>query len=279
VTPSEAAGALAAAIRADKLDDLAAIMGPESEEMLASGDEVADRAGRRRFLALYEEKSRLEPSAADEDEVILHVGNLDWPFPVPIVKLENGWVFDTPAGKEEIIDRRIGRNELDTIQVCLAFIDAENEYARQDWDKDGILEYAGKVLSSPGRRDGLYWPVNEGEEQSPLGPLIARATGEGYSASREEGDHDPYRGYFYRILKAQGPHAPGGAYEYVVRDKMIGGFAIVAYPANYGVSGLKTFIASHDGAVHEKDLGDDTEKTAREMTLFDPDPTWKKVAP
>jgi hypothetical protein len=181
------------------------------------------------------------------------------------------------AGKEELLNRRIGRNELNTIQTCLAMVDAQREYAMKDRDSDKVREYAQKFMSTKGKKDGLYWEVKEGEKQSPLGSLAAQAVQEGY-ASKKPGDKpSPYHGYFYRILKAQGKNAPGGAYDYVVNGNMIGGFALVAYPAEYGASGIMTFVVNHDGVVYEKDLGKETGKIAKAMTKFDPDKTWKKV--
>ena len=212
-----------------------------------------------------------------DKKVTLVVGNQEWPFPIPIVKKGETWVFDTKAGNEELLNRRIGRNELNTIQTCLAIVDAQREYAMKDRDSDKLLEYAQKFWSTPGKKDGLYWEAKEGEAQSPLGPLAARAVEEGYDG-RKPGDKPmPYHGYFYRILKAQGKNAPGGAYDYVVRGKMIGGFALVVFPAEYGASGIMTFIVNHDGVVYQKDLGKETGKIAKAMTKFDPDKTWKKV--
>jgi hypothetical protein len=181
------------------------------------------------------------------------------------------------AGKEEILNRRIGRNELNTIQTCLAMVDAQREYAMKDRDSNKLLEYAQKFRSSPGKKDGLYWEVKEGEEQSPLGPLAAQAVQEGYKERKPGDNPTPYHGYFYRILKVQGKNAPGGAYDYVVRGKMIGGFALVAYPAEYGASGIMTFIVNHDGVVYQKDLGKETGKIASAITKYDPDKTWEKV--
>jgi hypothetical protein len=212
-----------------------------------------------------------------DKKVTLVVGTHDWPFPVPIVKKGETWVFDTMAGKEELLNRRIGRNELNTIKVCLAYVDAQREYALKDRDGDGLLEYAQKFRSTAGKKDGLYWQAKEGEEQSPLGDLAARAVKEGYTSKKPGDNPVPYHGYFYKILKAQGKNAPGGAYDYVVKGSMIGGFALVAYPAEYGNSGVMTFIVNHDAVVYEKDLGKDTAKIASTMTKYDPDKSWKKA--
>jgi len=274
-TPEEAAKSLADALRSNNTKELLAIFGTAGKGIISSGDKVADKAESERFVKNYEEMNKLEKET--DKKVILVVGNQEWPFPIPMVKKGETWVFDTKAGNEELLNRRIGRNELNTIQTCLAYVDAQREYAMKDRDSDKLLEYAQKFWSAPGKKDGLYWKTKEGEEQSPFGPLAAQAVQEGY-ASRKPGDKPmPYHGYFYRILKAQGKNAPGGAYDYVVRGKMIGGFALVAFPAEYGASGIMTFIVNHDGVVYQKDLGKETGKIAKAMTKFDPDKTWKKV--
>ena len=209
--------------------------------------------------------------------MILIIGRNDWPFPIPIIKQGQQWIFDTASGKEEILDRRIGRNELYTIQVMLAVVDAQREYAMKDRDGDGLLEYAQKFMSDPDKKNGLYWPAKEGEDPSPLGLLAAKAKREGYSKAQDPEEPQPYHGYFYRILTSQGPNAAGGAFDYIVKGKMIGGFAVVAYPADYGNSGVMTFIVNHDDVVYQKDLGEDTEKEAQAIKLFDPDKTWTKA--
>jgi len=273
-TPDEAARQLVAAARADDLPQLEKILGPDSKDVLHSGDEVSDRAGRERFVTAYDEKHRLENR--EDGSVTLVIGELEWPLPIPIVSRGGVWVFDTAAGREEVVNRRIGRNELEAIQVCLAMADAQFDYAEKDRDGDGILEYATKFRSTPGQHDGLYWPEEEGDEQSPLGELAAQATLEGYNPSRASETPRPYHGYFYRILTGQGANAPGGAYGYTVRGNMIGGFAILAFPAEYGVSGVMSFLVNHDGVVYEKDLGPDTGEIAAAMQLYDPDGTWRK---
>jgi hypothetical protein len=273
-SPEEAVNALVKALKSDDVKALAAIFGPGSRDLLFSGDPVADKTTRERFLSRYGEKNRLEVTEAKAN---LNIGNDDWPFAVPLVKKEGLWYFDTKQGREEILARRIGQNELSTIQVCLAYVDAQREYFRKDRDGDGLLEYAQKFGSDKGKKNGLYWPVKEGEGQSPLGPLFASAQEKGYSAKAAGGKPIPYYGYYYRILTGQGKNAPGGAYDYVVKGNMIGGFALVAYPAKYGASGVMTFIVNHDGVVYQKDLGKNTEKTALAMKVFDPDSTWKKA--
>jgi hypothetical protein len=202
------------------------------------------------------------------------VGINDWPFPIPIVKFGKNWRFDTKLGKEEILSRRIGRNELAAIQTCLAIVDAQREFATMDREGDGLLKYAQKFHSDKGKMDGLYWESAPGEKPSPLGPLVAVAQSKGY---RKEEKPAPYNGYFFRMLTAQGKDARGGAYGYLVKGKMVGGFALIAYPASYGASGVKTFIVNHEGVVYEKDLGPKTTEKAKSMKDFNPDKTWEKA--
>jgi hypothetical protein len=250
------------------------IFGPEAEDLIFSGDKVADKQRRAEFLRAYDEKNSLSPEG---DSMIIVIGSNDFPFPIPIVKKDESWIFDVKAGREEILNRRIGENELDTIQACLAIVDAQREYAMTDRDGDGLLGYAEQFASDPGKKNGLYWETKEGEEPSPLGELFAKARTEGYTEKRKEGKPEPYHGYYYRILKAQGKDAPGGAYNYVVKGRMIGGFAVVAWPAKYGNSGVMTFIVNHNGVVYQKNLGENTEETAKSMEKYDPDKTWEKV--
>ena len=274
-SPEEAVKAMVEALKANDTKALAGIFGPGSEDFISSGDPVADKAEHERFINSYEQRNRLVEEGAEK--MVLYVGDDDWPFPVPIVKEAGAWRFDAHEGREELLARRIGRNELSVIQVCLAIVDAQREYALKDREGDGLLEYAQKFLSDPGKKNGLYWKAKEGDEQSPLGALVAEAQGKGYSGTPSAGEPIPYHGYYYRILKAQGKNAPGGAYDYVVKGKMIGGFALVAYPAKYASSGIMTFIVNHDGVVYQKDLGEGTEKAAQSMKLFNPDNTWQKV--
>ena len=274
-SPEEAVKALVGAVKGNDTKELLAIFGSSGKELIFSGDEVADKTGRSHFIKAYEEMNKLVNE--NEAKVILHVGNGDWPFPIPVVKKGDSWLFDTAAGKEEVLNRRIGRNELNAIQVCLAYVDAQREYALKDRDSGKLLEYAQRFISRKGVKDGLYWEAKEGEPQSPLGHLMAKATQEGYTGKKPGGRRNPYHGYYYRILKAQNEHASGGEYDYVVKGKMIGGFALVAYPAEYGNSGVMTFIVNQDGVVYEKNLGEDTEKIAAGMGKFDPDNTWKKA--
>jgi hypothetical protein len=252
-----------------------AILGPGGKELTSSGDEVADKEGREKFLNAYDEMNKLEQESADK--IVLHVGTDDWPLPIPIVEKDNKWIFDTKAGKEEILNRRIGRNELNVIEVLHAYVDAQREYASSDCKGGGVVEFAQKFISTEGKHDGLYWEAKEGEEMSPLGPLVAQAANEGYAEKAEGINFSPFHGYYYKILKGQGKHATGGIYDYVVKGKMILGFALVAYPAQYGNSGVMAFIVNQEGVIYQKDLGKNTEKIAKAMKKFDPDKTWKKV--
>jgi hypothetical protein len=274
-SPGEAVKALVDAVKAGDMKALSGIFGPAGKDVLSSGDATQDRAGRERFLKAYETKNALVQDG--DAKAVLQIGAEEWPFPIPIVKKGEKWSFDTKKGREELINRRIGKNELNTIQVCLAYVDAQREYASKDRDGDGRFEYAQKIVSTPGTKDGLYWEAKTGEEESPLGDFAARATKEGYKKTSNK--PIPYHGYFFKILKAQGKNAPGGAYDYIHKGKMIGGFGLVAYPAQYGVSGVMTFVVNHEGAVYEKNLGKNTEKLARTIKRFDPDKTWKKVEP
>jgi hypothetical protein len=274
-SPEEAVKSLMDAVRSNDKKELLAIFGPAGKEIIFSGDEVADKAGLEHFIKDYEEMNRLEKES--DNKMILVVGNREWPLPIPIVKKGETWVFDTKAGKEELLNRRIGRNELNTIQTCLAYVDAQREYAMEDRNSDKVREYAQKFWSTPGKKDGLYWATKEGENPSPFGAVAAEAVQAGYKPKKPGDKPTPYHGYYYKILKAQGKNAPGGAYDYVINGKMIGGFALVAYPAEYGASGVMTFIVNHDGVVYEKDLGKETGKIASTMTKYDPDKTWKKV--
>jgi len=274
-SPEDAVKALVDALKSNDTKALSALFGPNSKDLVSSGDPVADKSRRERFVVYFEEKHRLEEVSADK--VVLHVGNDDWPFPIPVVKRGDAWGFDPKEGREEILARRIGRNELSVIQVCLAYVDAQREYASKDRNGDGFLEYAQRFGSTPGKHDGLYWKAKEGEEESPLGPLAAEAVREGYGGKKSGDKPIPYKGYYYKILKGQGKDAPGGAYSYVVNGRMIGGFAMVAFPATYGSSGIMTFIVNHDGIVFQKDLGKNTAAIVAKMTVFNPDQTWETV--
>ena len=273
-SPEEAAQALVVAAKANDKAALLAILGSDAEGIVESGDPVADREAAERFVTAYETKHVL--AKAGDAIAVLEVGADRWPLPIPLVKDASGWRFDGEAGETEIVARRIGRNELSAIQACLAFVDAEREYYERNPEKSGLLHYARRFTSSAGKRDGLYYPTEEDEEPSPLGPLFDAANVEGYALGKG-GPPAPYHGYRYRILEGQGPKAPGGAYGYVVGDKMVGGYALVAYPASYGVSGIMTFLVNHDGVVYQKDLGPETEAKAKAMTVFDLDADTERV--
>ena len=270
----DAVNAFVAAIRAADRKALVAILGPEGQPLVSSGDDVADRAAFQRFAAEYDRAHRLEGGGG---KVVLYLGDDDFPFPIPLVPDGPRWIWDTDAGNEEILNRRIGRNELSAIEVCLAYVDAQREYYAWSPDGMGILEFAQRLASTKGKRDGLFWEAKPGERPSPLGPLVADARAAGYRRA-QGGGPTPYHGYLYRMLFAQGPDAPGGAYDFVVKGHMIGGFALVAFPASYGVSGIMTFIVSHDGVVYQKDFGPKTPQVGNAMKSYNPDRTWRKAA-
>jgi len=266
--PDEATGALATAVKSDMKQNILKVLGADGEDIISSGDDVADTDARSKFVAAYDAKHSVK---VDGKKALLIIGDDDFAFPIPLIHTKAGWEFDTDEGRQEILYRRIGRNELDAIQTCLAFVDAENEYAEKDRG-DGVGLYAQRIVSSPGKKDGLYWPSDSND--SPRGHVAADASAEGYKSGSEP---QPYHGYYYRILTQQGASAPGGALNYVVKGKMIGGFALIAYPADYGNSGVMTFMVSHAGTVYQRDLGENAEARVKSMTSFDPDKTWSKV--
>ena len=270
-TPDDAASALVHAVKAHDRSATLAILGNASD-WISSGDAVADRAMGDRFVAAYEAKHSL---VANGNSTTLVLGNDDYPFAFPIVKNGDRWRFDTEAGREELLARRIGENELSAIKVLEAIVDAQIEYASKDRNGDGVLDYAQKFASSPGKHDGLYWPTKEGEPPSPLGPLVARAAGEGYS--KKGSGPTAYHGYYYRLLKGQGKNASGGALDYVVHGRAIGGFAVIAYPAKYGSSGIITFLVNQDAKVHQADLGRQTVARGSTMRTYDPGDGWTAV--
>jgi hypothetical protein len=273
-SPEAAAKALVTAAEKGDLKELEAILGPGSRPLVQSGDAVADRRGRERFVQAYGEASKVEPQG--DAKAVLLIGKDEWPMPIPMVKGKDGWRFDTPRGREEVLNRRIGRNELSAVQAVLAYVDAQRDYYLRNPANDKLLHYAQRFSSTKGKRDGLYFPTKPGEPPSPLGPLYASAKAAGYTKKGADGLPSPYHGYRYRILKGQGPNAPGGAYGYLAQGRMIGGFALVAWPAAYGSSGVMTFIVSHEGVVYEKDLGPGTATAVGKITRFDPDPGWKR---
>jgi hypothetical protein len=274
-TPEDAVKALVDAVKANNTKELLAIFGPGSESVVSSGDDVRDKAGREYFVKRFEEKNSLEKQG--DEKVVLHVGSDDYPLPIPLVKKGTTWYFDTKAGKEELLNRRIGRNELNVISSLYTFVDAQREYASKDLDGDGTMAFAQKFMSSKGKHDGLYWDTKVGEKESPLGPFVARASAMGYGTKERSEKPMPFHGYYFKILKAQGKNATGGAYDYVAKGKMLLGFAFLAYPAKYGSSGIMSFIVNQEGVVYQKDLGKNTAQVAKAMKRYDPDKTWTKV--
>jgi len=272
-TAEEAATALADAIRTQNQKTIFTVVGPSSGQWISSGDPIADRADWKHFLELYDVKHAIVKDG--DARATLTVGDDPWPFPAPLVKQGDRWRFDADAGREEVLKRRIGRNELDTIQTLLAIVDAQREYAVGDGDHNGIHDYAMRFMSSPGKKDGLYWAAPDGAPQSPLGLLVAAAEAKGYVASGEA--PQPYQGYLFRMLTAQGRDAPGGAYDYLVHGNLMGGFAVIAWPATYANSGIMTFMVNHDGIVYQKDLGNGTNAAVAKIKQFNPDKTWTRA--
>ena len=273
-SPEEAVRAFYDAMKSNDDKELVAIFGPLAKELIWPGDPVGNKQRREKFVKAFDLKNRIDKEG---DKMVLIVGEKDWPFPIPLVKKGDQWLFDTKAGKDEILNRRIGENELDTIQTMLAIVDAEREYAMKKLTSGSLPEYAQKFMSDPGKKNGLYWETKEGEEPSPLGELVADAKAGGYTKAGTSKNPMPFHGYYFRMLTKQGKNAPEGVYDYIVNGKQIGGFAVVAFPAKYGNSGVMTFLVNHNGVVYQKDLGKNTARAARAMKTFDPDKTWKKV--
>jgi len=269
-TPDEAVKALMAAVESNNQDELLAVFGPDAKDLVSSGDDVQDRNSRAAFVKSYKAKHAI--IAEDPNTRVLQVGAKDWELPIPIVLADGRWHFDTAAGKQEIIYRRIGNNELGAIAVCRGTVAAQRDYAAEGHDGLPAGIYAGKLRSDPGKHNGLYWEAADGEPASPAGPFLAQADEEGYQKG------DPYHGYYYRGLKAQGAAAPGGAKSYLVDGVLKGGAALIAYPAQYKVSGVMTFIIDQDGIVYQKDLGESTAEAAKAITEYNPDSSWAKVA-
>ena len=269
----EASTALFVAVQKDDQPAMLEILGPAAIEIISCGDEAEDRNNRQQFIEKYKEMHRLVRES--DGSTTLYVGAENWPTPIPLVHKGNRWYFDTVASRKEILFRRIGQNELGTVGVCRELVVAQNEYHSELHDGDGVKQYAPRFRSDDGKRNGLYWEISDGESVSPVGPLLTLASGEDYA--KETTQRRPFHGYYYRILTSQGGHAPGGAKRYVVRGKMTGGFAFVAYPAEYRSSGVMTFIVNQDGIVYQKDLGPRTAARAKTLTQYAPDATWKKV--
>lgn len=272
-SPEASVHALVQAVKSNDWKRLRLILGPHSEKLVYSGDEVADAKRRATFIKAYNEANKIVPES--DTKATLVIGVDEWPLPIPLVKSGSRWRFDLSEGRKEILARRIGANELAAIEVCLAIVDAQREYAALDHPGGGVPTYAARFLSTSGNHDGLYWETQPNESSSPLGPLLAAAANEGYSNSQIKA-LAPYHGYYYRILTSQGSDAPGGAYDYLIQGKMIGGFAIFAYPARYGASGVTSFMVNHDGEVYEKNLGKTSTEDTTKITSFNPDASWKK---
>jgi hypothetical protein len=271
-TPEAAADALVGAARSGDAKALLAVLGPDGQAIISSGDPVADSNTLQKFVSAYDAKHAIELEGNGTQTLI--IGTDDWPFPIPLVDKDGQWQFDTREGRDEILRRRIGKNELAAIQVSLAYVQAQNEYAELDPAGLGRGVYAQRIVSHPGKKDGLYWPTAEGETPSPLGDLAAKASAEGYKAGEKP---IPFHGYYYRVLTRQGAAAPGGAYDYLVKGKLKGGFGLIAVPAEYGNSGIMTFMVNHDGVVLQKDLGPQTTKVAATIDAFAPDQGWTKT--
>jgi hypothetical protein len=269
-TAQEAVDALVSAGKTGDRQAVLTVLGRDGADIVSSGDPVADASARNRVIEAYDIKHQVVMEGTDK--AVLVIGEEDWPFPIPLVRKDGTWRFDTVSGREEILYRRIGRNELSAIQACLAYVDAQQEYAERGIAGNGV--YAQRIVSRSGKKDGLYWPAQSSEDDSPLGELAANAAAEGYRVGQ---DGAPYHGYYYKILTKQGLNAPGGALDYIVRGRMIGGFALVAYPAEYRNSGVMTFLVNHRGDVYEKDIGPNTARVAAGMTAFNPDSTWRRV--
>jgi hypothetical protein len=268
-TPKQAADSLVQAAETFDVPALKEILGPDGEDLITSGDPVQDKNRAAEFAAKAKEKNSIEVDPKNPNRATLLVGNDDWPVPIPIVKRKGKWYFDSKAGSDEVLRRRIGTNELDAIEICRGFVEAQKDYAEEKHDDSHVNQYAQRIISTPGKHDGLAWQNPDGTWGGPVGEGVAKALEQGYSDRSQ-----PYHGYYFKVLKGQGPAAPLGQIDFVVKGAMIGGFALAAAPAQYRVTGVKTFIVSHDGTVYEKDLGPDTLKAFRNMDRFNPDKTW-----
>jgi Protein of unknown function (DUF2950) len=272
-TPKQAAEALAKAAESFDTGTLKDILGPDSEDIIASEDPVQDKNRAAEFAAKAKEKLSVETSKKDSNLALVLVGKDDFPLPIPLLKQKGKWFFDTKVGREEILNRRIGANELNTVAICRGFVEAQHEYAQEKHDGAKVNQYAQRVLSTPGKHDGLAWQNPDGTWGGPVGEEVAKALQEGYKAERGT----PYHGYYFKVLKGQGPAAPGGEIDFMVGGAMIGGFALAAAPAEYRVTGVMTFMVGPDGVVYQKDLGPDTLKTFQSMDKYNPDKTWKET--
>jgi len=271
-TPKQASEALIQATATFDLPALKEILGPDGEDLVSSEDPVRDKNIAAAFATKAREKNQITVDPKDSGRAILSVGNDEWPLPIPLVKKEGKWSFDTKAGREEVLFRRIGANELDVIQICRGYVEAQNEYALEKHDNAEVNQYAQKIISTPGKHDGLAWQNSDGTWGGPVGEGIAKALAQGYTDRSQ-----PYHGYYFKILKGQGPAAPLGKIDFMVNGAMIGGFALAAAPAEYRVTGVKTFLVSYEGVVYQKDLGPDSLKIFKDMELYNPDKTWDRT--
>ena len=274
-SPEDAVKALIETVKAGNLDQLRALFGPDGQELIASSDAATARQNREVFTVAVGEQWRLADAGPNRKTLV--IGNEDWPFPVPLVKEASGWRFDTAAGKEELLARRIGRNELAAIETSRAYVTAQRRYAQQGHGGKPAGVYATKFFSDPGTENGLYWPTTKGQKRSPLGELVAQAAAEGRPIGGDRAQPAPFHGYYFKILTAQGAAAPGGAKSYVVKGDMSGGFALIAWPAQYDATGVMTFLVNQDGIVLEKDLGPGTDAAARKITSYNPDASWRQA--
>jgi hypothetical protein len=271
-SPYAAVAAVVAAIEAQDRDALLAIFGPENEDVAFTGDAEKDKEIWGSFLQGYRQGNRLENVAGDR--AVLHIGPEDWPFPAAVIQGEGGWTFDAAGARDEVALRRIGLNELDVIELLKAGVEVQSRFRQTDHDGDGVMEFADAILSQPGKRDGLFWPDEPGTPVSPIGPLLARASADGYNMGDGDTPPDPYLGYYFRILQSQGPDAPGGAMDYMIGGNMVAGHAFLAYPADYGVTGVMSFMVGENGIVLESDLGPDTLAAGNAITAFNPGAGW-----
>lgn len=274
-SPEEAVNELAKAVKGGKLDEVRAIFGPDGQALIDASDPATARRNQQIFSIAFAEQWRLEDIGTTGKTLV--IGNEEWPFPIPLIKEGNAWRFDTAAGKEEVLARRVGRNELAAIRLCLTYVAAQRIYARDGHDGQPAGLYAKTFRSDTGKHNGLFWPATRGEKRSPLGDLVAQAAQDGALARQDRSQPSPFHGYYFKILTAQGASAPGGAKDYIDDGKLSGGFALIAWPAQYDVTGVMTFFVNQAGIVHEKDLGASTDAAARSITIYDPDPSWASV--
>jgi len=276
-TPEAAVAAVISALEAHDRDALLEVFGPENEDVIVAGDPERDSEDRDDFLAAYNEMNRV--SVAEDGSATLYIGREQWPFPIRLTKGEAGWTFDVEAGREEMLERRIGRNELDVIEALRAYVKVQARFRQTDYDNDGVMEFAAHIISTPGTRDGLYWPPEDGAPESPIGDAVAEAAAQGYVIDGEAREPEPYLGYYFELLQKQGENAPGGAFDYMVNGNMVAGHAMLAFPSDYGQTGIMTFLVGENGIIYEADLGDDTIEIASAIEAYDLGEEWTPVEP